>query len=348
MRLSAKSALPVRLPAAWGLLVPLLLLFLPDLVPAKNLNSPTAESLISLALPHAYRHEYEDAHVALDRLISEEPDNPAGYFFKGALWQLYMYDMGTDSLEYDFLWSMRYAQEKAVAVLKDGENARAHLYLGATYAYRAIYYGWMGRYWDTYRWGVRVESEMARAYALDSSLTDACLALGVSEYFRHIAGRYLTGLGVFGSYRRGVRLVNRAAEGGGYFAVTASYALAWIMWNEKHGKEARALLGDLLAEYPGNRLFRRMLRDACFAERAYADALEIGIELDAELTVAQPDNTQVLTENCLVLAKSYLGIGDRVSAAVCCDRIIACEGRQDRVVNLKNYVREARAMRRSL
>jgi len=317
---------------------------------AADLNPPEVQNLIDDALGHAYRQEYDDAYELMSRLSSQYPDNPAGDFFTGAYWQLYMFDHGTDSLEPVFLDCMAQARAKANdAIASDADAApRAHLYLGATYVYEAIYFGWKGDYWQALRRGLKASPELNIAYRADSTLDDACLGLGVSEYFHYAASRYLVGLSLFGSLDKAIKLGRQAADGEGYFAVTASYTLSWMLTQEKRFDEALGLLDSLLAAYPGNRLFRKQLRETYSAEKDYASSISVALDLAQEFRELLPDNYAAIAENDLSLAKSLSRFGDNQAAGDWCDSIIALEPFQDSGVRLADYVKEARGLRKRL
>jgi tetratricopeptide (TPR) repeat protein len=317
---------------------------------AVDLNPVEVQGLVNEALEHAYQQDYDAANEVLVRLADEYPDNPAADFFRGAYWQLYMFDHGTDSLEPVFLDCMAQARDKAEALIATDAEAepRARLYLGATYVYEAIYFGWKGDYWQTLRRGLKAPPDLQSAYQQDSTLADACLGLGVSEYFHYAAGRYLVGLSLFGSLDRAVRLVRQAGDGDGYFAVTARYTLAWALTQEKRFDEALGLLDGLLAVYPGNRMFRKQLRDTYSAHKDYAASIRVAEDLDQEFRELQPDNFAGIAENDLSLARSLNRSGDNLSASARCDSVVALESYQDSGVRLADYVKEARALRKRL
>ncbi len=327
-----------------------LVLMLSGQAMAVDLNPIEVQGLVNEALEHAYQQDYDAANGVLERLADGYPDNPAADFFRGAYWQLYMFDHGTDSLEPVFLDCMAQARNKAEALIASDAEAepRARLYLGATYVYEAIYFGWKGDYWQTLRRGLKAPPDLQSAYQQDSTLTDACLGLGVSEYFHYAAGRYLVGLSLFGSLDRAVRLVRQAGDGDGYFAVTARYTLAWALTQEKRFDEARELLDSLLAAYPGNRMFRKQLRDTYLAEKNYAASIKIAGDLDQELRELQPDNLAGIAENDLILARGLFRSDDKESARAWCDSVTKLEPCQDSGVRLADYVKEARALRKRL
>jgi hypothetical protein len=322
------------------------ILLLVGLAAGVDLNPPEIRPRLDDAIGHSYRQEYQAARDELDQIIADYPDNPAGYFFEGALWQLYMFDMGSDSMQTEFDDCMARAQQRAEAVLATGEDARAHLYLGAVYTYRAMYAGWKQRHWDSYKWGMKAPAEMGRALELDSSLADANLALGVNEYFRYAAGRYLTGLKLFGSYGHALELIDRAGRADGYFSLIARYVRAYIMRGEKRYDEATGILDGLLAEYPGNRLFRKLLRDTYLDGKLYDSALAVGEGLAQEYDLLLPDNAQARAENYYALARCYHEQGDAQTSRACCDSIIAYEPRQDAVIGLPAFVKAAKALKK--
>jgi tetratricopeptide (TPR) repeat protein len=317
---------------------------------AADLNPPEVQGLINEALGSAYRQDYAAAREVLDSLAGEYPDNPAADFFLGAYWQLYMFDHGTDSLEPAFLDCMAQARAKAENAIASDADAepRAHLYLGATYVYEAIYFGWKGDYWQALRRGLKASPELDVAYRADSTLDDACLGLGVSEYFHYAAGRYLVGLSLFGSLDKAIKLGRQAADGDGYLAVTARYTLAWMLTQEKHFSAANRLLDSLLAEYPGNRLFREQFRDTYLAEKDYASSISTALDLAQEFRELLPYNYAGIALNDLSLAKSLSRLDDNEAAAAWCDSVISLEPHQKSAVRLTDYVKEARALSKRL
>jgi tetratricopeptide (TPR) repeat protein len=311
---------------------------------AVDLNPPGMDARIRSAIEHGYRQEYDKAWQEVDQLIADYPENPAGCFFAGALTELVMFDDVTDSLEPAFFSYLQQAQDKASAVLRQEDNAWAYFYLGAAHTYRAVFYGWDGSYWNSFVWGTRAPGPLNRAQALDSGIVDIRLCLGVNEYFRYAAGRYLAGLSVFGSYPRSCDMVEQSIAGDGYLANTGRYSLAWIFCREKQFSAAHAMLDSLLSNYPDNRMFRRLLRDTYVAEKAYDSAIAAGEWLSGDLANKRPDNLTARAENYLSLANSYQGRCDRDAAGAYCDSIISRDG----VPALAGLVRQARALKRRL
>jgi tetratricopeptide (TPR) repeat protein len=313
-----------------------------------DLNPPELEPIITAALEHAYRQEYDAARESVNRAVAAYPDNPAGYFFAGALKQLQMFDTGADSLECAFMADMQQAQNLAARLARKERNAWAWLYVGATYTYRAIYFGTRGRFWETYRWGIQAAAPLKQALKLDPNLSAACLGIGVSEYFHYSAGRYLTGLKLFGSLPNSIALVDSARCSAGYFSLTAQYALAWMYAHEQRHADACALLNDLLERYPGNRLFRKLLRDTYCGGKEYELAIAEAQGLGRELAETQPDNLFAWTENQTTLARSYFGNENYGEALASCDSIIAHEPDLKQVPGLAGFIRDARNIKKRL
>jgi tetratricopeptide (TPR) repeat protein len=312
---------------------------------ATDLNPPDLQEKVRSAFDCGYRQEYDSARSLVDELIADYPDNPAGHFFMGALWQLYIFDTRSDSMGPTFLGEMQKAQDKAEAILKHEDNAWAHLYLGAANSFRSLYYGLQGRYWDAFTNGIEAPPELHRALRCDSSVVDAWLGLGLTEYFGSQVGRYLGGISSFGSVDRGIEEINRTASGGGYFANTARYSLVWILAHERRFHEAYDQMARLRAKYPDNRMFRRLSRDIYRAGGEYDSAILLGNSLGSEIAQVQPTNVYALTENQYALALCCFGRGDTATARIYCDSVISHEPQEQEVPKLAHFIRAARALR---
>jgi tetratricopeptide (TPR) repeat protein len=313
-----------------------------------DLNPPEVKTLIHEAVEHAYRQEYDASLEAAQRLIAEYPDNPAGYFFSGTLWELRMFDDVSDSLQPIFMQCMQQTQDKGTAILSHEDNAWAHFYIGAAHTYRAMYFGWDNNHWQCLQWGLKGPSELQKALALDSTINDARLCLGVNEYFRYTADRYLGGLGIFGSYDHSRELVEQAIHRQGYLNTAAKYALAWMYTHEEQYEDAVRLLNDLLTDYPDNRMFRKLLRDTYLAAQEYDSCLAVAGGLGTQLARFQCDNVGARAENYLAQAKCYEALDDTAETRSYCDSIIDQSDCQGKVPYLENYVHEAAEIRSGL
>ncbi|HID32377.1 MAG TPA: tetratricopeptide repeat protein [bacterium (Candidatus Stahlbacteria)] len=246
---------------------------------AINLNPPDVVTLVTRGLDHAYVEEFDRAEVYFDSVIKSHPDNPAGYFFKSALIELYIMDSYDFEREDEFFALIDTTIKKAKAILKRERNGWAQFYYAAALVYRAVYEGFQRNYWATFRHGVKGGAEMMKVIEIDSTVYDAYLGIGVYEYFWATASRYIPILKLFGRWEDGVKKIEIARDSGLYSSVTAINALSWIMTVESKPEIAIALAETLLVRYPKSRTFRWTLARAYLAGERIDDALSLYQEL---------------------------------------------------------------------
>ncbi|RKX69060.1 hypothetical protein DRP53_09305 [candidate division WOR-3 bacterium] len=244
-----------------------------------DLNPPHLVELIQKGLECAYVERFTEAEAYFDSVIISFPDNPAGYFFKAALIELYIMDTYDYHREKEFFALIDTTIGKARRVLKKEGNGWAQFYYASALVYRAVYEGFKRNYWATFYHGIKGGREMRRVIEYDSTLYDAYLGIGVYEYFWATASRYLPILKLFGNWEDGVRKIEIAKDSGQFAAVTAMNALCWIMTVEKRPDVAVALAETLIGRYPSSRTFRWTLARAYLAAGRADEAIAIYREL---------------------------------------------------------------------
>jgi hypothetical protein len=109
----------------------------------------------------------------------------------------------------------------------------------------------------------QAEAEATKLLATDPDAQDAYLALGASNYvigcLPGFKRAFLWFGGVHGDRERGIELMQRAAEHGHYLSPFAKIMLALAYEREHEPGRARALLADLVKQFPSNPLFAREL-----------------------------------------------------------------------------------------
>jgi tetratricopeptide (TPR) repeat protein len=185
--------------------------------------------------------------------------------------------------------------------------------------------------------------------AFDSSLTGARLGLGVIEYFKVSAGRYVPVLGgMFGSRKKAYSLVTAVADGEGMMGPSAQFLLAFMYKEDGDCAGALCQCRKLLSRYTDNRLVMRHMRDALFKAERYSEAVQVGAEIDSVLPRVGSDNKYAMSENWIVCGKAYAQLGETAKARERFDRVIAWEPYQADVPWLAHYVREAKQWRAKL
>jgi tetratricopeptide (TPR) repeat protein len=144
--------------------------------------------------------------------------------------------------------------------------ARSYLYEGYAYALRARLEGLHDRDLPTARAGKKMRALMLRALALDPSLTDAYLGIGIYNYFVDSLSAIVKILSVFiglpgGSRTEGLRQLQLCADQGEMARAEAKFYLAkdYSRASEKQFEKSLHLFRELQQEYPHNPLWPMLI-----------------------------------------------------------------------------------------
>ncbi len=144
--------------------------------------------------------------------------------------------------------------------------ARNYLYEGYAYALRARLEGLHDRDLPTARAGKKMRALMLRALALDPTLTDAYLGVGIYNYFVNSLSTIVKILSVFiglpgGSRTEGLRQLQLCANQGEMARAEAKFYLAkdYSRASEKQFEKSLHLFRELQQEYPHNPLWPMLI-----------------------------------------------------------------------------------------
>jgi tetratricopeptide (TPR) repeat protein len=228
-----------------------------------------------------YSGDLEGALAGARRLEQEQPDQPIGYLLEGeALW----WRIWCTSAE--FKYGMTYPRHRAKlavdqhyfelaakvsalagAQIAAHETAEAQFYAGMGDALDARIYGLRGENRNAARAGVHAREHFLRAMALDPSLSDADLGLGLYNYYADTLSGLARVLRFFmgipgGSKQEGIRELEQAIEKGVLTQPEARFYLAINLHNYEQKYEQALQVAQPLAEkYPSNPLFQLIVGD---------------------------------------------------------------------------------------
>jgi tetratricopeptide (TPR) repeat protein len=242
----------------------------------------SAADLRRTALDLAYNLDHEEAIALLKKAVALAPDDPAPHRTLAAVIWLHMlflkgavtvdHYLGSFSrarvdmkkpppdLDAEYREQVRLAIELARRRVKNApRDAQAHYDLGAALGLEASYTATVeGKLLAGFKAARRCFDEHERALELDSGRTDAALAVGMYRYvvstlsFPMRMMAYVAGFG--GGKEEGIRLLRRAADGGGEARTDALFALILVFNRERRFDEALKVLQTLHELYPRNRL----------------------------------------------------------------------------------------------
>lgn len=245
---------------------------------AANLSLPPGTDAI---LEHIYSGRSDLAIPEAQTMQREQPEHPLGYLLEAEArwWQIwclsaeYKYGMnlprhrGKAPGDQAYLDVVAKAEALADAALAKHESAEMHLYAGMAGGLASRMYGLRAENRAAARAGVRAREHFLRALALDPSLADADMGLGLYNYYVDTLSTIARVLRFFmgipgGSKEEGIRQLHAAIDHGQLTPVLARYYLAinLHLFDLKYEQALHAAT-PLVEKYPENPIFRLVRGD---------------------------------------------------------------------------------------
>lgn len=254
-----------------------------------SVGRATVEQEAARVVDHFYNLEFDDARADALRLEKEHPGHPAGAFYTGvSLFQEYLLEYPPqDETLTRFEKTMRRTLAEARALEKT-DPAISHYYQGAALGFLARVA--VARH----HWAAAIpkarqgRAHLEKAVALDPTLEDAYMGLGMYDYFADRLPAavkpfaYLM-VGMWGNRQRGLAYLQRTREHGSAARMEATSILAAIYasQNEQAWETSRALFKELAERYPRNPRYRLGLAYVLEREGRWDNALAV-LDRDGE------------------------------------------------------------------
>jgi hypothetical protein len=267
-----------------SLFVLLLLLVTPL---ARAFSAPLTGTLLNDGYYALYNLDFDAAHAHFHQYMAAHPDDPLGPASDAAAYIFTEFDrLGVLDIEL-FADDNRFMSRQRPAIdpvlkkgfedrtaqtdrLADAALKRNPRDANALYS-KAVVSG-MRADWasliDRHEYGAFKYSELASKYAkqalaIDSTLYDANLAVGIENYMLSLKAapiRWFLGLTGAGTNKQeGIRLLKLTAERGHYLAPFARLMLAVGELRDGHTQQGKAILIGLSTEFPKNTLYQRQI-----------------------------------------------------------------------------------------
>lgn len=254
------------------------LLLAPGCSAAGNLSLPPGTDAI---LEHIYSGRMDLAIPEAQALERAQPEHPLGYLLEAEArwWQIwclsgeYKYGMtlprhrGKAPGDQAYLDVVAKAEGLAEAALAKHESAEMHLYAGMAGGLAARMYGLRTENRAAARAGVRAREHFLRALALDPTMADADMGLGLYNYYVDTLSTIARVLRFFmgipgGSKEDGIRQLQLAIDHGQLTRELARYYLAinLHLFDQKY-EQALQVATPLVEKYPENPIFRLVRGD---------------------------------------------------------------------------------------
>jgi tetratricopeptide (TPR) repeat protein len=254
------------------------LLLTPRNSTAGNLSLPQGTEAV---LEHIYSGRSDLAIAEAQAMEHEQPEHPLGYLLEAEArwWKIWClsaeckYGMslprhrGKVAADQTYLDVVAKAEALAEAGLAKHESAEMHLYAGMAGGLAARMYGLRAENRAGARAGVRAREHFLRALALDPSLADADMGLGLYNYYVDTLSTIARVLRFFmgipgGSKEEGIRQLQQAMDHGQLTPALARYYLAVCLhlYDQKY-ERALQVATPLVEKYPENPIFRLVRGD---------------------------------------------------------------------------------------
>jgi predicted negative regulator of RcsB-dependent stress response len=217
---------------------------------------------ISTGLEALYNFNFKSSDKSFDNIISNYPDNPAGYYYKSIRHLWFYLDSKNEIDLINFILLTDSAIEKADAILKKDSSDIFSLYiLGSAYANRTFAFTRDESYFDAVIAARKFHLSFNELLSKDSLYYDAYMGKGLFNFAISQAPQTwswaINLAGMTGDKRIGLTNLEIASKKGKLAKVDAQFYLSQI-YSEFLLKyqPAKRILNDLTFRYPKNLLFK--------------------------------------------------------------------------------------------
>lgn len=223
----------------------------------------------------SFRENYPLAESSFNILVQMASQDPAGYFFKAALYQAEMIDYESDFKETEFYENVNLAKKLAAErIKKNKKDTWAYLLLGNAYGAKGLYDARKGNWWSGLNNGLSAKSALKEAIKQNPEFYDAYVGVGSYHYWASVITKAFWWLPFFGDHREeGMKEMKLACEKSIFSQDAAANGLIWMYIQEKELNLAIELAQQMHAKYPEGKSFLWALAEAYYEKRDWSSAL---------------------------------------------------------------------------
>jgi tetratricopeptide (TPR) repeat protein len=155
------------------------------------------------------------------------------------------------------------------------KKARLYFYRGSALGYLAYYQGTHSEWFKALDNGLASINDLEEAIALDSTLYDAYLGIGVYKYWRSTKFKYVLWLPFVPDMREeGIAYIKKAAEKGKYSSSMAMHQLIYILLDYGKYDEAIPYAEEIVQRYPDSQFMWWAYAHVYFKRHEYKEAVD--------------------------------------------------------------------------
>ncbi|MFH1337164.1 MAG: tetratricopeptide repeat protein [Candidatus Zixiibacteriota bacterium] len=254
------------------------------------------KNLLQEGVDASFRENYPAAESIFDRIILLAPQDPAGYFFKAALYQAEMVDYESNFREKEFYENVNLAKTLSLERIKaNRKDPWAYLLLGNAYGSKGLYDARKGNWWSGLNNGLSAKSALKEALERNPELYDAYVGLGSYHYWASVVTKAFWWLPFFGDHRKeGMEEMTLAYEKSIFSSDAAANGLIWMYIQEKKHDLAINLSEKMQSKYPQGKSFLWGVAQAYFEKKDWKNALakyrELLEKLEENYMDQKPEN----------------------------------------------------------
>ncbi|MEX1139264.1 MAG: hypothetical protein WEF53_08005 [Bacteroidota bacterium] len=297
----------------------LILLLLPDGLPAQWDLGPEIDRRIQKGVDHIYNLEFYDAERLFAEVIQLRPGHPSGYFFRAMIqWWRILSNIEDDSQDDRFYEMLEEVIDMCDATLeKKPDDITALFFKGGSLGFRGRLRATRGNWFGAARDGIAALPIVRKAHSLDSTNYDVLLGIGIYHYYAEIVPSEYPIVKPFmvffpsGDRKKGLEQLELASQKAKYASVEAIYFLVQTyFFYEKNFQKALQLAKMLNNRYPGNPVFLRSMGRCNVSLGNWEEAYRIFSEVILRTTERQTGFDAVdAREGYYYAGKYFLNLG---------------------------------------
>jgi hypothetical protein len=286
------------------------------------------KGLLLEGIDASFRENYTLAENIFNIIIQRAPQDPAGYFFKAALYQAQMVDYESDFKEKEFYENVSMAKKLAgERIRKNKKDAWAYLLLGNAYGAKGLYDARKGNWWSGLNNGLNAKSALKEAIKLNQELYDAYVGLGSYHYWASVVTKAFWWLPFIGDHREdGIKEMKLAYEKSIFSSDAAVNGLVWMYIQEKKFNPAIELATKMQYKYPEGKSFLWALAQAYYEKRDWNNARlryqELLEKIESSHSSNNLDQSYNLIECRFYIANCLFSLGKYKECATTCKEVL--------------------------